>query len=100
MGSVADDRLQKSNPLDCAIAQSFFKTSKEVEVFLLKGPVHDELAVQLPEFLDRIHNSVRPHPALGPRAPAESEAKVKKPKSRRGHRAREPSVGAVLQEVS
>jgi putative transposase len=67
---------RKGNPYDNAIAESFFKTLKYEEIYLLEVPSYGELAERLPEFIDRIYNTERLHSALGYLPPAEFEAKV------------------------
>lgn len=67
---------RKGNPFDNAIAESFFKTLKDEEIYLLEVPSYEELAERLPEFIDRIYNTERLHSALGYLPPAEFEAKV------------------------
>ncbi len=70
---------RKGNPFDNAIAESFFKTLKDEEIYLLEVPSYDEFAQRLPEFIDRIYNTERLHSALGYLPPAEFEAKVTNP---------------------
>jgi putative transposase len=67
---------RKGNPYDNPIAESFFKTLKQEEIYLLDVLSYDQLASRLPEFLDRIYNTERLHSALGYLPPVEFEALV------------------------
>jgi putative transposase len=67
---------RKGNPYDNPIAESFFKTLKQEEIYLLDVLSYDQLASRLPEFMDRIYNTERLHSALGYLPPVEYEAMV------------------------
>lgn len=68
---------RKANPYDNAIAESFFKTLKAEEIYLMEVPSYTELGRRLPEYLEAIYNEKRLHSALGYLPPVEYEAKVK-----------------------
>jgi putative transposase len=65
---------RKGNPYDNAIAESFFKTLKDEEIYLMDVPTYEELGRRLPEYIDRIYNTERLHSALGYLPPVEFEA--------------------------
>lgn len=68
---------RKGNPYDNAIAESFFKTLKDEEIYLMDVPTYEELRRRLPEYIDRIYNTKRLHSALGYLPPVEFEAMVR-----------------------
>lgn len=67
---------RKGNPYDNPIAESFFKTLKDEEIYLLDVLSYEELQGRLPEYIDGIYNTERLHSALGYLPPAEFEAKL------------------------
>lgn len=71
---------RKGNPYDNAIAESFFKTLKDEEIYLMDVPTFAELGRRLPEYIDRIYNTERLHSALGYLPPVEFEAMVRETK--------------------
>ncbi len=67
---------RKGNPYDNPIAESFFKTLKDEEIYLLDVLSYEELASRLPEYINGIYNTERLHSALGYLPPAEFEAEL------------------------
>ena len=65
---------RKGNPYDNPIVESFFKTLKSEEVYVMDVGSFDELRLRLPEYIDVVYNTNRLHWSLSYPRPAEFEA--------------------------
>ena len=75
-GSMAS----KGNPYENAQVESFFKTLKTEEVYLMDYRDWDDVVRHLPVFIEDVYNRERLHSALGYMSPEEFERTLHRPK--------------------
>ena len=74
--------VAKGNPYDNALAESFFKTLKQEEVYLWEYETFSDVIKRIPYFIEDVYNRKRLHSSLGYRPPEEYERLLEKKGSR------------------
>lgn len=64
---------RRGNPYDNAKAESFMKTLKVEEVYLMEYETFRDVAASLPSFIEDVYNAARRHSALGYKSPINFE---------------------------
>jgi transposase InsO family protein len=68
---------RQGNPYDNAVAESFFKTLKNEEVYLTEHRTAEEAQTSIRHFIDQVNNQKRLHSSLGHVPPVEYELQYK-----------------------
>ena len=88
------------NPYHNAQAESFMKTLKVEEVYLVGYEIFDDVKTMLPRFIEEIYSVKRLHSALGYQSPSEFETQLAQRAAQSSDAPNGPTSGGSLHLTS